>query len=294
MKRLFPLLFLLMGHVAFAQNVAGKWYGKITQIPGGYSQLNDFELELSQKNRNVIWGQSVAIYKDSIDIRIGLSGYFDDDSLRLRETKEWVRKQVTPPTWYACIKNLNLSYRKEGGFEYLEGRWDGKSIEDDSPCLPGRVILSRTAQGLDDFLEKNKDSVITAPPIVEEAPAPVNFNAPFKNTTPNKVTEIVVHNTNLKLQLIDYLKVDNDTISIYLNRQPLAEKVRISKRAAVVNFKINPKIQMHELLLYADNLGLVPPNTSVLFLIDGDQTHRVMIESDKQKTAAIHLRYKPK
>ena len=61
----------------------------------------------------------------------------------------------------------------------------------------------------------------------------------------------------------------------------------------MIKFQIDKRIILHELLLYAENLGLVPPNTSELILIDGETRHRVMIVSDKQKTAAIYLRYKP-
>jgi len=87
------------------------------------------------------------------------------------------------------------------------------------------------------------------------------------------------------------MKPDNDTVSIYLNREILAKNIQISKRPALIKFQIDKLIVLHELLLYAENLGLVPPNTSELILIDGETRHRVMIVSDKQKTAAIYLRY---
>jgi hypothetical protein len=93
--------------------------------------------------------------------------------------------------------------------------------------------------------------------------------------------------------LNDYSRVDNDTVSVYLNRLPIAKNIWISKRAAVINFKIDTRISLHELLLYAENLGQIPPNTSSLLIVDGSRTHRIQIESDKQKTAAIYLRYKP-
>lgn len=90
------------------------------------------------------------------------------------------------------------------------------------------------------------------------------------------------------------MKVDNDTVSVYLNRNLLAKNIRISKRPALLNFKLDTRIEFHEILLYAENLGLVPPNTSELILVDGATRHRVMIVSDKEKTAAVYLRYKPK
>lgn len=280
---------------AFSQNISGKWYGKITQQPGGYSQLYDFELELNQKK--TIWGDSYAYMKDSVEIRIGLSGYIDKDSIRLSESRDWVRIDKVPWNWVACIKNINVAYRQVKENEYLEGTWNG--VSKDSPyddCIPGRVILSRTVSGLNQFLYENRDSVITAAtPILVNTETPIpDFNIPFMETEAKKVTEIPVHNKNLKLQLVDYLRVDNDTVSVYLNRKLLAKNIWISKRATIINFSLNPQLETHEILLFAENLGEIPPNTSELIITDGNKTHRVMIISDKQKTAAIYLKYKPR
>lgn len=295
MKTLICILFLsCFVHPSLAQNISGKWIGKITQLPGGYSQLYDFELDLTQKKS--IWGDSYAYFKDDVMIRIGLSGYADKDTFRLYESKDWIRMDKVPTRWIACIKNINVAYHKDDVNEYLEGSWKGTSKDNPNDiCLPGRVILSRTVEGLNKFLHENRDSVVTAeaPSISEEPPVAIDFKESFLNTEPKKVTEIVVNHTDLKLQLIDYLKVDNDTVSIYLNRKPLVRNVWISKRATVINFKLDPRIHTNEILLYAENLGQIPPNTSELLITDGENTHRIMIVSDKQKTAAIYLRYKP-
>jgi hypothetical protein len=290
----FIVLFLIL-QSAFSQNLSGKWLGKITQQPGGYSQLYDLELDLIQ-NKN-IWGDSYAYEGDSVSIKIGLYGYVDKDSIRLNESLGWIREDKVPWQWVACIKTFILAYRKENNFEYLEGRWSGISKDDPlENCLPGKVILSRTITGLNNFLEEHKDSVIHTEQVttLNDVPIDLNFNSSFRETDPKKVTEIVVNNPDLQIQLIDYMKVDYDTVSVYLNRNILAKNVGISKRPALINFKLDPRIELHELLLYAENLGKVPPNTSELILVDGESRHRIMIVSDKQKTAAVYLRYKPK
>ena len=93
--------------------------------------------------------------------------------------------------------------------------------------------------------------------------------------------------------LLDYMKIDNDTVSVYLNRDILLKNIKITKRPTIINLKLDSRIELHEVLLYAENLGLVPPNTSELILIDGENKYRIMIVSDKEKTAALYLRYKP-
>ncbi len=288
-------IFCFSVQYSFSQNLQGKWVGKITQQPGGYSQLYDLELDLSQRKN--IWGDSYAFEGDSVQIRIGLSGYIDKDSVRLSENAGWIRQDKVPFTWIACVKQFVLAYRKDSNFEYLEGTWTGVSKDDPSDdCIPGRVILSRTLEGLNKFLEDHKDSVIVTEPVVisNTAPPILDFNPRFRDTEPKKITEIIVNHANLQIQLVDYMKVDDDTVSVYLNRNLLAKNIRIDKRPALLSFKLDARIELHELLLYAENLGKIPPNTSEMMLIDGEKRHRVMIVSDKEKTAAVYIRYKPK
>lgn len=294
MKCFLLILLSFLTQEILAQNISGKWYGKITQGPGGYSELYDLELNLTQKKS--IWGDSNAWMGKVVKIRIGFSGKMKGDSVKLYESLGWIREDVVPWDWVACIKTYELVYRTDAAYEYLEGTWNG--ISKDNPnedCIPGKVILSRSIEGLNKFLEQRKDSVINTLAQNPEPVAPVivDFNSDFLETEPKKVTEIDVYNADLQIQLLDYMKPDNDTVSVYLNREVLAKNIQISKRPALIKFRIDKRIVLHELLLYAENLGLIPPNTSELILIDGETKHRVMIVSDKQKTAAIYLRYKP-
>ncbi len=295
MKWLLFSLYFLSFHPISAQNLSGKWLGKITQQPGGYSQLYDLELDLNQ--RKSIYGDSYSYEGDSVRIRIGLYGKIDKDSIRLNESLGWVKEDQVPREWVACIKQFALVYRQDNNFEYLEGTWSGYSKENPNDiCIPGRVILSRSVSGIEKFLEEHKDSVIQVQPLVLKSTPPLNldFSSSFLETEPKKITEIVVQNRDLQIRLIDYMRVDNDTVSVFLNRNLLAKDIRISKRPAILNFSLDTRIELHEVLLYAENLGMVPPNTSEMILVDGETRHRVMIVSDKQKTAAVYLRYKPK
>lgn len=293
MKCFLIILLSFLTQEILAQNISGKWYGKITQGPGGYSQLYDLELNLTQKKN--IWGDSYAWMDKFVRIRIGFSGKMIGNSVKLYESLGWIREDIVPWDWVACIKTYELDYRNDGAYEYLEGTWNGISKDDpNEDCIPGKVILSRSVEGLNKFLEQRKDSVINvlaqnpeqAPPVL------IDFNTSFLETEPKKITEIEVHNVNLEIQLMDYMKPDKDTVSVYLNREILAKNIQISKRPVLIKFQIDKRIMLNELLLYAENLGLVPPNTSELILIDGETRHRVRIVSDKQKTAAIYLRYK--
>lgn len=294
MKWLTIIFLSLLFSSAFSQNLSGKWYGKVSQEPGGYSNLYDLELDLN--HRKHIWGDSYATFENKIKIRIGLSGYIEKDSVYLSESLDWIREDIVPRNRIACIKKFTLSYRQDKDYEYLEGKWTGYSKENiNDLCIPGKVILSRSLNGLNKFFEEQKDSLININSFANQTGLPVitDFNSIFLNTEPKKVTEIVVHHPELQIQLLDYLKADNDTVSVYLNRNILARNVRISKRPSIIHFKLNPETESHEILMYAENLGMIPPNTSELILIDGESRHKIMITSDKEKSATIVLRFQP-
>jgi hypothetical protein len=276
---------LLFTGSALAQNVSGKWYGKITQGPGGYSELYDLELDLNQKKS--ITGESYSYIPGILDARVGLDGWIKGTHVELQEYKDLVRQERLPVTWVLCIKNFVLTYRNEGNIEYLLGDWTGVSKDDSLDCVPGKIVLARTKPELQQFFDKGG---FNAPIPVESLPV---FTSDFNNTAVTKVSEIEVTHPSLQIRLYDYLKVDNDTVSVYLNRKSLAKREGLSKRAIKIDFYLDPRIDLNEILLFAENLGEIPPNTSLMEIIDGKRTYRLKIESDKQKTAAIYLRYKP-
>jgi hypothetical protein len=47
-----------------------------------------------------------------------------------------------------------------------------------------------------------------------------------------------------------------------------------------------------QLVLFAENLGTIPPNTGLLTVRDGDDVYQVRFSADLQKNASIFLRRK--
>ena len=47
----------------------------------------------------------------------------------------------------------------------------------------------------------------------------------------------------------------------------------------------------HVLVLVAENLGRIPPNTSLMIVQDGDKRYEVRITSTEQKNAMVRFRY---
>jgi hypothetical protein len=294
LSRIFLLMLLAVTLSSSSQTISGKWLGKLTQGPGdGISRLYDFELDLNQNKKNKLSGESYSQIPDSVNFRIGIFGALVNDTISLSEADNMITRQVIMPPWVLCVKNLVLIYHQEGGYEYLQGSWNGKGLDDREACEPGNVILARSKEALDHFLAGDGFIAASSPPSATPLPPVPEFTIDFKNTAVANLEEIEVHHRTLQIRLSDYMNIDNDTVSIYLNRTILSKRTGISKRPVVINFQLDDRTNLHEILLYAENLGKIPPNTSLMEIIDGKKIYKIRIESDKQKTAAVYLSYKP-
>ena len=50
--------------------------------------------------------------------------------------------------------------------------------------------------------------------------------------------------------------------------------------------------QMNELVMYAENLGSIPPNTALMIVTDGTKRYEVRITSDLEKSGVINFVHK--
>jgi hypothetical protein len=100
---------------------------------------------------------------------------------------------------------------------------------------------------------------------------------------------------SLVLALYDNGEIDGDTVSVILNDEVIIEKLRLKSSAFKKTIYITPETGDSLLLvLYAENLGLYPPNTGLLTIRDGDELYYVRFKADYDRNAAIVLRRKYK
>jgi hypothetical protein len=73
-------------------------------------------------------------------------------------------------------------------------------------------------------------------------------------------------------------------------RLVLAAK-RLTASPLVVKLKMDDDNSEHELIMVAENLGRIPPNTSLMTVQSGDQRFEVRITSTEQKNAVVRFKY---
>jgi hypothetical protein len=139
-------------------------------------------------------------------------------------------------------------------------------------------------------------SKIVAPPLVKK-PVPENIPTPpvLKNRANELVKILTVNNENVTVKLYDNGEIDDDTISVYMDKKLVLASKRLTASPLIVNLKMDEDNSEHELVMVAENLGRIPPNTSLMIVESGEQRFDVRITSTEQKNAVVRFRYvKPK
>lgn len=117
---------------------------------------------------------------------------------------------------------------------------------------------------------------------------------PFEKRSPNIIKTIEIEKETFKVDLYDNGDIDGDTISLFFNGKLVLAHKKLTDRALTVNLDVDNSRDINELVMYAENLGSIPPNTAVMIVTDGENRYEVRIASDLQKSGTIRFVHKPK
>ncbi|MGB8194667.1 MAG: hypothetical protein WCF67_22230 [Chitinophagaceae bacterium] len=92
---------------------------------------------------------------------------------------------------------------------------------------------------------------------------------------------------DIRIDLYDNGEIDNDTVSIYHNNALIVSHARLSDKAITFKIAIDAAQPHHELIMVAENLGSIPPNTSLMIVTAGEVRYEVRISSTEQKNAKV-------
>lgn len=286
MKYLIILYLLLLSISGFAQNYKGVWLGYLDSDLQNIMTLNVYYiLHVKEQDNNIVNGKAY-VYRDNPVQAEGILdfiGVINKDNLNINELKILHSKIPSDSARFLCIKNLKLNLTKDVGIEKLNGTFTGAG-ENSLPCYPGNVYLQRFSDANKQYIPQSYLTNI----LLDSRDPNV-----FLKTKLSRPIVIEVSENVIRLEIKDYLKEDGDIISVYHNRRPFIKNQLIVNRPSSHILRLNRNQELHEIILYAENLGRIPPNTSNLKIYDGIKEHQVMIQSSKEVSAVVYLRYVP-
>jgi hypothetical protein len=97
---------------------------------------------------------------------------------------------------------------------------------------------------------------------------------------------------SLVLTLYDNGEVDGDTVSILMNGEVIVAKAGLSTNAVRKTIYTKDIKDSIQIVMYAENLGSLPPNTGLLIVYDGKERYEIRFSGDLKKNAAIVFRRK--
>jgi hypothetical protein len=142
-------------------------------------------------------------------------------------------------------------------------------------------VTSKTA----DSLKKENDiPVVKTKPVI---PKP----AILKSRSNELVKTLTVPSPEVTIRIYDNGEIDDDTISVYLDNKLVLSSRRLTASPLVIKLNMDEINNEHELVMVAENLGRIPPNTSLMIVESGGKRFEVRITSTEQKNAMVRFRY---
>lgn len=116
----------------------------------------------------------------------------------------------------------------------------------------------------------------------------------FEKRNSDVLKTIEIDNKTFTVDLYDNGEIDGDSISLFFNGKLILSHKRLSDKALSLKLNVDESRDLNELVMYAENLGTIPPNTALMVVHDGDNRYEVRISSDLQKSGVIRFIHKPK
>jgi len=142
--------------------------------------------------------------------------------------------------------------------------------------------IDRPVKKIDQPVQQNKIAV--HPPA-----KPQTIEEKFVNRKKVFTTEIPVSGDSIELRFYDNAQIDGDSISLFLNDKLIFEHIRLTEKAYIVKLPVTALNASNELIMVAENLGSIPPNTSYMVALVEEKRYEARLESTEGSSAMIKL-----
>jgi hypothetical protein len=136
--------------------------------------------------------------------------------------------------------------------------------------------------------------------IVQKTEIPSGIKAPktiediFVERKKILVEEIFVSGDSIRLDFYDNAQIDGDSITLFLNGKMIYQHVLLKAIPFEFKIAVDDLDNENELTMVAENLGSIPPNTSLMIVWVNGERHEARLESTENSSAMIRFRKKPK
>ena len=288
------------------QQLTGIWSGKISRSSALRHGVESIEMQVFQSGRN-IEGYTFAFKDTSRFVLYPMEGLRNKKEKTCRIWETGMPAYVLPENFRPCQKSFDLQYYRIGNTQYLSGKWSGTG--EDTSCFPGEdlvVVLQKIKKPdypLELFVQKKViDYVFRKEPVADPEPQAVDEPVMAQQFSADSIPaerkldiqELVnVPDSVVNITLYDNAIVDDDTVSVFVDKQPMLVKQRISNKALNFTLTLREPGKPVEVLMQAENLGSIPPNTALMIIETANRRYEVRLSSGFENHAVVIITYNP-
>ncbi len=164
--------------------------------------------------------------------------------------------------------------------------------------IPYKKPAFSTPKTLPPVIKKNE----TLPLIKEDTVIPIKQN-PVVNILPKQTNgrdnkelkRIIVNDRKITLNIYDNGTIDGDTVSVYYNGKAIVKNKRLTANPITVDVELDENMTLHSIVLFAENLGTIPPNTAlIIFTTAAGKRYELYASATLQQNAEVIFEYKVK
>lgn len=132
-------------------------------------------------------------------------------------------------------------------------------------------------------------------PVIINKPVAPSAAAEIASRKIETIRTVDILHDSLVFTLYDNGTVDGDTVSVVMNGKVIMPRVGLLERAINKTIYLTPEMgDSISVVMYAENLGSIPPNTGLLVVRDGEKNYEIRFSGDLKKNSEIILVRKKK
>ncbi|HOY18772.1 MAG TPA: hypothetical protein PLC89_15830 [Haliscomenobacter sp.] len=250
----------------------GIWTGHLSQTDRAYEFYYELNLQPEGKGFSKIMSE-----ENGGSARHLLTWKLNENRDSLIVEEQGVLEK-TDPNWRWCIKKLAFGLDEDfNRFGYTgtwAGRIDATETQKAGACAPGKVYVEKPILNKD--VKANIRSLQTQTSL---------------GTQGRKLKlqrSIQVSSPELTISVWDNGTEDGDVITMFFNGHQLAKQHRISKNKS--NYRVKLSSNENFLILQADDLGSIKPNTVAVSINDGQREQILVMSADFEENGAVLIR----
>ncbi|HEX4875303.1 MAG TPA: hypothetical protein VFV31_01445 [Chitinophagaceae bacterium] len=305
MKRLFFIVFLFSYYLSGAQSVFGYWYGN-ANVKTNSSANNYLAEMILQPEKNYVKGILNYYFKNSYR-SIKVQGDYSPSTRQLR-------LYDIPVVYYGSLNtlevdcNMNLFatlrvsqlgsnlvgfFRAGDDYKYTcpDIAFNFSFNSDISKTDSVMKAISEFKENYQVWQPAKEDTLVAVTVIPRKV---INYVTEKEYTERQNVVqqEIEVESDSLLLNIYDNGEIDGDMVSIFYNQKLILFNQKLTHKSIKMNLVLDSSLQVNEISMFAENLGLIPPNTALLILDDGKNQYQIRVSSSLEKNATIRIKRK--